>query len=499
MTMKVSKKQASRPARIYFSDFFGVSPQQLADYGAFNVSPVVDLPLFIDPFLLFTSDKPEYQKLHADIIAYLKFLRDKSAGGQVSTGLLKAWFCFHEVHQNCLGFCLNGNKGAGLGLGFAKALNSNLRDLFRDFGDEQVTKCSHLEKLMLIRERVGKDNISDFTTNLIKGFLLQYTETFAKQFIDPAKLKEVPVSHVSFDFTIGAWRSSKFTLPWLGNDYVLLTPEDILTKDETWINKEDLREEFPRIREALDNDALRAQVDQYFSSLLKKDATAKEERAAIEKTLRKFPAIIDHYIRSKEDRGDEAIRRSRLRVDEVESRFVKNLSYLAQIIADHTKFYATPETTLEECKKKIDWLKHVIENQDGYRLFYDNAGTPIKREKDLQIAFKLVWHGSPSSVDAEVNNGRGPVDFKISRGASDSTLVEFKLASNSKLESNLAKQVEIYKAANNTKQSYKVVLFFDAPEEKKIKDVLKTLKATEDTGIILVDGRRDNKPSASKA
>jgi hypothetical protein len=497
--MKKSPTKAIRPARIYFTDFFGVSPQLLESYGAFNVSPVVDLPLFVDPFLLFTSDKQEYKALHEDIIKYLKFLRNKSADGQVSTDLLKAWFCFHEVHQNCLGFCLNGNRGSGLGLGFAKALNSNLHNLFRDFGDERVTKSSHLEKLMLIRERVGKDNISDFTTNLIKGFLLRYTEAFAKEHIDPAKLKEVTVSHASFDFTIGTWKSSKFTLPWLGDEYVLLTPEDILTKDDTWINKEDLRQEFPRIRESLDNDALRAQVDHYFSSLLKNNPTAKEERAAIEKTLRKFPQIIDHFIRSKEDRGDEAILRSRLKVDEVESRFVKNLSYLAHIIAEKTEFYSTSETTLEECKKKIDWLKHVIEHQDGYRLFYDNSGAPIKREKDLQIAFKLVWHGSPSSVDAEVNNGRGPVDFKISRGGYESTLVEFKLASNPQLERNLEKQVEIYKAANNTKNSFKVILFFDDSEERKVKDALKSMNATEDTGIILIDARRDNKPSASKA
>ena len=35
---------------------------------------------------------------------------------------------------------------------------------------------------------------------------------------------------------------------------------------------------------------------------------------------------------------------------------------------------------------------------------------------------------SPYSVDAEVNNGRGPVDFRVSLGAADQTLVEFKLA-----------------------------------------------------------------------
>jgi hypothetical protein len=59
-------------ARIYFTDFFDVCPQTLAAYGAFNVSPIVDLPLFIDPFLLFTSTKPEYQELHNHIIRYLR-------------------------------------------------------------------------------------------------------------------------------------------------------------------------------------------------------------------------------------------------------------------------------------------------------------------------------------------------------------------------------------------------------------------------------------------
>ena len=41
---------------VYFSDFFGVPEQTLEEYGAFNISIVTDLPLFIDPFLLFNSD-----------------------------------------------------------------------------------------------------------------------------------------------------------------------------------------------------------------------------------------------------------------------------------------------------------------------------------------------------------------------------------------------------------------------------------------------------------
>jgi hypothetical protein len=143
-------------------------------------------------------------------------------------------------------------------------------------------------------------------------------------------------------------------------------------------------------------------------------------------------------------------------------------------------------------------LKHVIENQDGYRIFYVN-GRPVERERDLQILFKLVWEGSPSSVDAEVNNGRGPVDFKVSRGASDQTLVEFKLASNSQLERNIENQVTVYQKASRTTMSYKVILFFSSHDEAKVRAMLQRLKVPQDAGIILIDARNDNKPSASKA
>ena len=41
---------------LYFSDYYGVGESVLEEYGAFNVSVVSDLPLFIDPFLLVRLD-----------------------------------------------------------------------------------------------------------------------------------------------------------------------------------------------------------------------------------------------------------------------------------------------------------------------------------------------------------------------------------------------------------------------------------------------------------
>ncbi|MEO1801126.1 MAG: hypothetical protein AAFR62_11995, partial [Cyanobacteria bacterium J06629_2] len=72
----------------------------LDEYGAFDPSLINDLPLFIDPFLLFTSSKQEYQYLHKEIIKYIAFLRDISVHEGISDGLLEAWFMFPEVRQN---------------------------------------------------------------------------------------------------------------------------------------------------------------------------------------------------------------------------------------------------------------------------------------------------------------------------------------------------------------------------------------------------------------
>lgn len=95
------------------------------------------------------------------------------------------------------------------------------------------------------------------------------------------------------------------------------------------------------------------------------------------------------------------------------------------------------------------------------------------------------------------------VNFKVlgsspSRGAKDASLVEFKLASNSQLERNLKNQVEIYKKANNTDKTIKVIVYFTYRELRKVQIILKRLSIENEESIILIDARRDNKTSASK-
>ncbi len=486
------------PAEIYFTDFFKVPPKVLEEYGAFNISLINDLPLFIDPFLLFNSEDEEYQRLHEQIIRYVQFLRDKSVTGSIDEGLLASWFVFSEVKQNWLGFSESGNAGSGLGPKFARALLRNLNEFFADFGRERVTEGSHLEKLTLIESGVGRDNVSDFTTNLIKRFLLDYTQEFAQQHVRPEFQRCVAVEKVQFNYTTEVWESRSFDLPWDGEDFVLLTPKNILTKDENWINRNGLIQSYSDIVGSVSDGQLRAQINNYFSSILPEDYSSKEEWEARGDVIQRFPELIEYYIRYKEERGEEAEAYSDKKVAESEQLYINQVRDFVGDLLASTRFYEQVGNTHEEARHRVMFLKSVIENKGGHRLFYAD-GKPIRREKDLQLLFRLTWFASPSDVSSEVNDGRGPVDFKISRGSLNKSLVEFKLASNTNLQRNLENQVEIYKAASDTPNALKVILFFTQEQQTKVSSILRQLGLDKNKDIVLIDGRADNKPSGSKA
>lgn len=480
--------------KIYFSDFFDVSEKSIEGYGAFNPSLINDLPLFVDPFLLFNSDNQEYKDLHGEMIEYLGFLREVSKDKGINKGLIKSWFMFPEVKQNWFGYSTVGNGGSGLGAKFAKALNENLHTVFTNFGSEDITTSSHLEKLCLIRDGVGRDNISDFSTNLIKSFLLDYTQEFAKKHIDKKYRQVHLVEKVYFNYETRTWVNKQFDLPTIDGDFVLLTPKDILTKDETWINKADMIANFSGIANAIPNDQLRAQLNDYLARNLPNEPKKKDYDKAIVNTILKYPEYIDYFIKFKEDSGDEAQDISKLKVKETEVMFIERVKSLAEKLKT-TDFYGNKFDTFDETFQRISFMKQVIENNDGYKIFYIK-GQPVKRESDLQLLFRLTWFASVSDVNSEVNNGRGPVDYKISRGNKDKTLVEFKLASNSKLKQNLKNQVPVYESANQTKKSIKVILYFNDTELAKLLKVFKELGLTQGETLVTIDAR-PNKASAS--
>lgn len=484
---------------IYFSDFFDVDEKIIENYGAVNISLINDMPLFVDPFLLFNSDNPAYQEIHRNIISYLLFLQEQAEKYPTPLpGMLSIWYHFSEVKQTWLGFSLDGNSGRGLGKNFAENLHKGLQTIFKDFGKETLTQSPHMEKLCLISPLVGRDKISDFTTNFTKEYLLEYTATFARDYLEPGQCRKFIIPRVEFSPETQTWKSAEYMLPCYNDDYVLLTPKDMLTRDDTFINRNDMIGSLQHIAPAIDDASLRFALNHYLTEVLprkKKEMSKADKDRAATLLISEHPELIDHYIKYKEDNQEEATSLSKLAVDEVRQLFNYQLHDLAKLLQSQTEFYMNDGNSYDAAYNRVMFLKSVIEDMDGYRLFYIK-GKPLRRESDLQIMYRLVWFASPFDVNREVNNGRGPVDFKISKGAIDTTLVEFKLASNSKLKKNLENQVEIYKKANLTSRAIKVILFFTQDEFDKINRILNELNLQGCKDIVLIDAI-DNKQSAS--
>lgn len=482
--------------RIYFSEHFGISAKALADYGAFDICIVSDLPMFIDPFLLFTSKNPEYQALHDQIVIYLQFLQKKSGFG-LSSGDIKNWYHFKEVKQNWLGFTLFGNDGHALGKTFAESLNQSLGDILRNVGNEQGIG-THLEKLALVGPRVGRDCVSDFTTNLIKHYLLRYTERFARKYMREEDCSLFAVPRAAFNYATETWETRTYFLPELRSDFVILTPTDMLTRDDTWISREDLLKRFKALPAAIEDDQTRAQVNNYFSRVFYKKQTVKDRNAAIDRVIKEFPELVDLYIGLKEQEGDEARATSKEKTDDTHNVLVAQVKRAVPDLQAKTDFYDKPWTSYEEALERVLCFKDYIENKDGYQLI-NRTGEGFSRETEVQLFFGLIWCYTEFDVNREPNNGRGPVDFKVSYGSGDKSLIEFKLASNKSLARNLERQVAIYEAANGTRKSVKVILCYTAEDQEKTAKVLRALGIRDDPSVVVIDARRDNKPSASKA
>src|SRR5438132_10837074 len=133
----------------------------------------------------------------------------------------------------------------------------------------------------------------------------------------------VTVPKVSFNYDTQTWQTETFELPFIDGDYVVLTPRDILTRDETWINRHDLVTEYDDIIESVPDDQLRAQFNNYFASLLPRldrgeEPSAKDLRNAALGVLNKYPELLNYYIRYKEERGDRAVAQSKERMDDSE-------------------------------------------------------------------------------------------------------------------------------------------------------------------------------------
>ena len=118
---------------------------------------------------------------------------------------------------------------------------------------------------------------------MIKEVLLEYTQEFAKLQIDADLRRETSVPKVRFNYTTETWETRTYDLPHFRGDYVLLTPKEILTKDDSWISHRGLIADFHGVVDSVPNEQLRGQLNNYFLKLL--PAAQKPRKKEIEEAI----------------------------------------------------------------------------------------------------------------------------------------------------------------------------------------------------------------------
>ena len=147
------------------SDVFGlVIRQDEVDFAVPHLRE--DLPLYLDPFLLWKSEDPEYRQLHADLLGYVDEVRRHAVEGRA----IRARMLLSEVREPAelgLGYAAGTKRGSALGSG---TIDGIVRT-FQQVPQLQAAGLDHLEVLSLLVPGIAEDRISDLTASVLKRWL----------------------------------------------------------------------------------------------------------------------------------------------------------------------------------------------------------------------------------------------------------------------------------------------------------------------------------------
>ncbi len=199
----------------------------------------VDRRLGIDPFLLYRSLRADFQQAHGQILRFFNFVLQHIKDGD----LAKAEYLLlcPEPREIGLGYTKYGTSGSGIGPELAREIAYT----FKNSPALLSRGVRHIEELQLICPGVGPDRISDAAANILKLFLINYTQEQCLSWSIPIN-KDVPVSHF-FDFSELDWRDGYFDLPVNPSTGtpLLLVPRRIL-RILPWINYDDYLGEYSK-------------------------------------------------------------------------------------------------------------------------------------------------------------------------------------------------------------------------------------------------------------
>ncbi|DAB38214.1 MAG: hypothetical protein A2552_05820 [Sulfuricurvum sp. RIFOXYD2_FULL_44_160] len=463
-----------------YSEYFGIDKTIFEKLGIFNGFILHDSEYYLNPKLIkntdntfFESSYQKIQKRFALIISTVEKIQIPDKKDYYYKSAIDA-IKSKENGYIGLGYSEAGKKGRGIGTGLAESIVLTAYKLIK----QDKVEPELFEILGVFKEQISVDRISDMIIKIIEDDILKYTQYIAKELKLSVKLYKnhlVPFNH--FD----------------NNSPLYFLPTSLLSKLPIWDELYcELVDESTEARDLFNST---------FGEAYKHSEVNKKEKEVIF-TKNKFlvDKVIELYKKTNEEAYDF--------ISDPSNDF-KWIDLVKNIVIHHPLILQQDQPIYDIVKMICNKFQDLVENTNAYKLFYDD-NKHIKHERASQQAFQLFassyCNANNLDISPESNGGRGPVDFKFSKGK-EKVLVELKLSSAqiTTLTHCLETQIKIYEKSEDTKESILLILLVGTSAisaEKKIEDLIKyknnSLKnAKYLPEVIAVDALI--KPSASKA
>jgi hypothetical protein len=253
----------------------------------------IDVPVGIDPFLLYKSRDPEYRNLHNQLLeafnAGIAAIRrgDPSEAGRILD--------FPEVSAIGLGYTQRSKRGSGVGTQLSRLIIETL------VGSPSLQErgVRHVEEMQLLSAGIGPDRVSDIAANILKRFLIDYTQKQCAIWKLPTK-NGVPIQHI-YDPSSQQWTDAYEDLPVspVDGSVILLVPRRIV-RVLPWINYDDfVRSEFRAYLSA---------KQQVAKQITKKsaDQPTQHDKHQVITITRSDISLVERYVNARESNSAEA-------------------------------------------------------------------------------------------------------------------------------------------------------------------------------------------------
>ena len=458
---------------VFVSDEFELG-MQLEESKVFDSLMDEDSNFFINIKRLKETEVPEFKDSYDNINAYFRDIgillkASKNPQDKLYKTAVKK-FDFSEVRGINLGFS-KGTRGAGFGPKLSNKIVKDASEIIKS-GSEQP-EIFHLTSLF--EENVGPDRLSDMIATLIYDDIVKYTKRVYKDL--GINKENYPEYSFKYGLIINPYKDCE----------LLLLPIDILHELPIAKSWEDID------RVVSENETIKREMSELVGKEWRKLSSSQKKRYIKDFIFMK-PHLLSKVIadyRSTDIKAYDIYQNIDYKIE----RLINNITKVEK------ELNLSEKNSYESALEIISTFKNWIENQKGYTIL--ECIDTRNQEKIIQ----RTLHGTASyyckinnlDISPESNTGRGPVDFKISRG-DDKTVVEIKLTSNQETVHGFEIQIEEYAKSEGAEN--KIFLLIDnGRSSNRIKKVEESYENRKKTGenpatVIVIDAKP--KESASK-